>query len=116
MFHDHPHVRVRRRSRHSGGALSTSSSPSLFIGPASASLLFLPGCMIRNLSSILKPASFASIAWLAPDPCSFGVGDEVAEHRRATMKMTAIMTSFMILPPLLWTTERQRLPMYSALI
>merc|ERR1712027_243668 len=92
------------RSRHCGGALSTSSSPSLFVGPASASLLFLPGCMIKNLSSILKPASFASIAWLAPDPCSFGVGDEVAEHRRATMKMTAIMTSFMILPPLLWTT------------
>merc|ERR1719445_935053 len=89
-------VGLRRQDPHSGGALSTSSSPSLFIGPASASLLFLPGCTIKNLSSILKPASFASIAWLVPDPCSFGVGDEVAEHRRATMKMTAIMTSFMI--------------------
>ena len=30
-----------QRSRHCGGALSTSSSPSLFIVPASASLLFL---------------------------------------------------------------------------
>ena len=49
------------------------------------------------------------IQWFNILPCSFGVGDEVAEHRRATMKMTAIMTSFMILPPLLWTTERQRL-------
>merc|ERR1719367_2742068 len=99
-------VGLRRQDPHSGGAVSTTSSPSLFIGPASASLLFLLGCIIKNLSSILKPASFASIAWLAPDPCSFGVGDEFAEHRRATMKMTAIMTSFMILPPLLWTTER----------
>ena len=49
------------------------------------------------------------IKWFNILPCSFGVGDEVAEHRRATMKMTAIMTSFMIPLFLLWTAERQRL-------